>query len=220
MTEIAFLKFAHVLGLVYWLGADLGTWYSSYFAIDKKLPAGTRVVIIRILLALDLSPRICMTLMLPLGIHLAWRLRLLSLDAASIGIMWVICLTWLSMVLYLHVSAPGASKQLLTRLDWHFRLLVIIGLVAYGAYLMASTGSGRFLWLSYKLLIYAAMVACGLVIRRLMRPFGSAFGRLAQNAASPQDDEAIRSSLQACRPFVLIIWAGLLTSTALGLHAI
>jgi len=220
MTEIAFLKFAHVLGLVYWLGADLGTWYSSYFVTDKTLPASTRVVIIRILLALDLSPRICMTLMLPLGVHLAWRLRLLSLDGAMIGIMWLICLVWLSAVLYLHFAAPGAGKQLITRVDWILRILVIISLVAFGVHLMVTTGNGRFIWLGGKLIVYAVMVACGLIIRRLMKPFGSAFGRLAQNAAGPQDDEAIASSIRACRPFVLVIWSGLLISAALGLHVV
>ena len=161
-----------------------------------------------------------MTLMLPLGMHLAWRMRLVPLDAATIGVIWAACLAWLLMVLYLHFSAPGAKTRLLTRVDWIFRVLVIIGLLAFGVYLMTTADGSRLFWLSCKLLVYAVMVACGLVIRHLMKPFGAAFGRLAQNAAGPQDDEAIGSSIRACRPFVLIIWSGLLISAALGLHAI
>ena len=36
MTELALLKMAHILGLVYWLGGDLGVFYSSFFVADEK----------------------------------------------------------------------------------------------------------------------------------------------------------------------------------------
>ena len=36
-TELGILKLIHILCLVYWLGADLGVFYSSYFLIDEKL---------------------------------------------------------------------------------------------------------------------------------------------------------------------------------------
>ena len=220
MTEIALLRFAHVVAMAYWLGADLAVWYSSYFAVDRSLGAGTRVVIIRILLALDLAPRICMTLMLPLGIHLAWRLGLLPVDGQAVTTVWAICLAWLSMVLYLHFAAPGQTKQLLTRFDFLFRVVVIVCLAGYAAYSLAGAGGSRASWVTYKLLIYALMVACGLVVRIRLKPFGTAFGRLVQDTASDQDHAAISHSIQTTRPFVLIIWLGLLTSAALGLRVI
>ena len=220
MTEIALLRFAHVVAMAYWLGADLAVWYSSYFAVDRSLSASTRVVIIRILFALDLAPRICMTLMLPLGIHLAWRLGLLPVDGLAVTIVWAICLGWLSMVLYLHCAMPGTAKQRLIRFDFYFRVAVILCLAGYAAYSLAGMGGSRVPWVTYKLLIYALMVGCGLTVRIQLKPFGPAFGRLVQDAASDQDHAAISHSIQATKPFVLIIWFGLLTSAALGLHVI
>jgi hypothetical protein len=220
MTEIALLKFAHVLGLVYWLGGDLGAWYSSYFAVDRDLPANTRIVVIRILFALDLAPEICMTLMLPLGIHLAWRLGMLPLDGPVIAIVWAICLGWLSMVLYLRFAVPGAAKQFTSRFDFYFRIAVILCLVAYAAYSLADMGGSRVPWVTYKLLIYALLVGCGLMIRIRLKDFGPAFERMVQDTARDQDHAAISHSIQATRPFVLVIWLGLLASTALGLRVI
>jgi len=220
VTEIAYLKLAHVAGLVYWLGTDLGVWYASYFAADRDLPVRTRIVVFRILFALDLAPRVCMTLMLPLGVHLAWRLHLLPLEGGAIAILWTACLMWLAMVLFLHFSAPGAAKRLLTRIDFYVRVLLILCLLGYAGASLAGAGGSRVPWLTSKLLIYALMVACGLMVRVRLKPFGAAYGRLLTDAASDQDHTDISHSIRASRPFVLAIWLGLLTSTALGLHVI
>lgn len=220
MTEIVLLRFAHVVAMAYWLGADLAVWYSSYFAVDRSLESSTRVVIIRILFALDLAPRICMTLMLPLGIHLAWRLGLLPVEGLAVTIVWAICLAWLSMVLYLHFATPGAARQRLIRFDFYFRVAVILFLAGYAVYSLAGMGGSRAPWVTYKLLIYALMVGCGLMVRIRLQPFAHAFGHLVEDSATEQDHAAISHSIQATKPFVLVIWLGLLTSAALGLHVI
>ena len=74
--RLELLKLGHVLCLVYWLGADLGVFYSSYFVADDKLKAETRVAMAKLLFALDQGPRICMPLIFAFGAHLAFRLGL------------------------------------------------------------------------------------------------------------------------------------------------
>ncbi len=70
MNELLFLKFLHTIGFAYWLGADLGVFYSSYFVANEKHSTDVRVATAKILFALEQAPRICMTMMLPLGIDL------------------------------------------------------------------------------------------------------------------------------------------------------
>ena len=70
-AELGILKLIHTLCLVYWLGADLGVFYSSYFLIDEKLSKETRITISKVLFFLDQTPRISMILILPSGIHLS-----------------------------------------------------------------------------------------------------------------------------------------------------
>ncbi len=214
MLEIGLLKLGHLLCLVYWLGADLGVFYSSYFVTDEKLSTETRVTTARILFALDQAPRICMPLILAFGVHLAYRLGMWNLPAVAVAAAWLICLGWLAMVLTLHVRGQNAKG--LTTFDYWFRVAVVAVLSAYATYALA--GGHVTTWLAVKLLVFAGLVACGLMVRRGLRPFGPAFTALVQGRAGDEDNAAIRGSLARTRPFVVAIWAGLLVNTALGLH--
>ena len=57
----------HLLLFVYWLGGDMGVFYSSGMVVDTKLSNSARVTAAKIMIDLDFVPRICMTLMLTVG---------------------------------------------------------------------------------------------------------------------------------------------------------
>ena len=209
----------HVIGFAYWLGGDLGVFYSSYFVADERRSADVRIVTAKILFALDQAPRICMTMMLPLGTHLAWKLGVLRIDAGLMAVIWLLCFGWLTMVITLHAAAQSRGKVLLTTFDFFFRLTLSLGLIIAGLYSLLGPGTLPY-WLAAKLAIFGGLVGCGLIIRIKLRPFGPAFANLAQGKVSDEDNAAIRQSLGATRPFVVSIWAGLIASAALGLHLI
>lgn len=214
MLEIGLLKMGHLLCLVYWLGADLAVFYSSYFVQNEKLSAETRVSMAKLLFALDQGPRICMPLILAFGVHLAWRLAQLNVPASVVAATWLICLGWLAMVLALHLRGTAAKE--LTAVDYWFRIAVVTGLGGYAIYSLFGDRIAD--WLALKFLVYAALVGCGLMVRRKLRPFAPAFKALVEDRVSDADNAAIRRSLSTTRPFVIAIWAGLLVNTALGLH--
>ncbi len=58
---------AHLLLFVYWLGGDLGVFYSSRFVVDPGRSREARLTAAKIMLDLDLIPRICMSLTLTVG---------------------------------------------------------------------------------------------------------------------------------------------------------
>lgn len=214
MPEIGLLKLGHLLCLVYWLGADLGVFYSSYFVADEKLSPETRVSMAKLLFALDQGPRMCMPLMLGSGVHLGWRLGMLPMSGVLVAATWLVCLGWLAMVVTLHVR--GTAAKGLTTFDYVFRVAVVAGL---GGYSINALVTGSLLdWLAIKLLVFALLVLSGLLVRRRLKPFGPAFAAVAKGRANDADNAAIRSSLAGTRPFVIAIWIGLLINTALGLH--
>ena len=219
MSEYLLIKLLHVVGFAYWLGGDLGVFYSSYFVADEKRSPEVRLVTAKILFALDQAPRICMTMMLPLGTHLAWRLGVLPLNAGLMGIIWLVCFAWLAMVIALHAARPSRGKLLLTIFDFYFRLTLATGLIVAGLYSLLGPGSLPY-WVAAKLAIFGGLVGCGLIVRIKLKPFGPAFAKLANGIATDADNAVIRQSLGATRPFVVTIWAGLLVSAALGLHLI
>ena len=115
MSDILLIKLLHLVGFAYWLGGDLGVFTSSYIVVNDKLSSEVRVSAAKLLFALDQAPRICMTLMLPLGTHLAWRMGALPIDAGAMTAIWLLAIGWLTMVITLHV-APASIQQKVTDL--------------------------------------------------------------------------------------------------------
>lgn len=218
--EVALLKFIHVLAFVYWLGADLGVFYTSFYAVNRKLSAETRVTVIRILFALDMAPRIAMTLILVTGIHLSYRIGYLPVQPWVIYLSYLVFLGWLAMVLYLHYGKKSPFQAVLTRFDFGFRLALIGGLSTYAAISLSGPSGVSADFIAWKMLIFATLMTCGLMIRIKLKPFGPAFAKLVAGNPSQADEDTIDQSLSATRPWVLVIWLGLLLSAALGLHLI
>ena len=220
MSDYMIIKFLHLVGFAYWLGGDLGVFHSSYWVANPKNSPEVRVAAAKILFWLDQVPRICMTMMLPLGLHLAWRAGLLGFPGTVMALIWLGAFGWLSLVIYLHVAEASPTKILLTSFDFWFRLVLSLSLLGTGA---AALFGGAFdlpYWVAIKLMIFGALVGLGLTVRIRLKPFGPAFANIAQGKGTADDDEAIKRSLGGTRPLVVAIWAGLFLSAALGLHLI
>jgi len=219
-VEIALLKFVHVLAFVFWLGTDLAVWYIGFYAVNRKLSAETRVTVIRILFALDMAPRISMTLMLALGIHLSYRIGYLLVPAWVIYASYLICLGWMSLVLYLHYGEKTQLQIMLRRFDFGFRLVLIAGLSTYAAISLSGPSGVSADFIAWKLLIFATIIACSLMVRMKLQPFGPAYANLQAGKVSQADEDAIDHSITVTRPWMLVIWMGLLLSAAMGLHLV
>ena len=218
MNEFLLLKLLHVVGFAYWLGMDLGVFYSSYFVANDRLSSDVRAATAKILFALDQGPRICMTMMLPLGIHMVWRMGIFRVDASVMALIWVLCFAWLAMVVTLHVAKPSRAKDRLTRFDFWFRLILALGLLFIGLAALITDVVTWPHWVSWKLAIYGGLIGCGLIIRIKLKAFGPAFAAVAAGNPDPANNAAVRASLGGTRPYVVAIWIGLIASTALGLH--
>ena len=220
MNEMLLVKFLHVIGLAYWLGGDLGVFYSSFIVSDDKAAPNVRLAAGKMLFALDQAPRLCMTLMLPLGLHLAWlQGALLFSSGVMLGI-WLVALAWMASVLFLHFGSSPAAKAIVTRIDYWFRVAVIVTLIYKGASALLGESEALPYWIAWKLIIFGILISLGLVVRTVLKDFGPAFAKVA--AGNPDDaaNAAIRQGLGRTRPFVVCIWIGLLISAALGLHLI
>ncbi|SVD37038.1 uncharacterized protein METZ01_LOCUS389892, partial [marine metagenome] len=145
----------HVLLFVYWLGGDLGVFYSSGFLIRPELSRETRLVAAKIMFNLDLVPRICMSLMLTVGGILSEAVGLVHPPWQMAGII-LLGPVWLSMVLFLHFRGGTEAAKKLTKIDFWFRWVVVFGIIASVGY---SWSTGRLHpapWVAGKLLVFAA----------------------------------------------------------------
>lgn len=212
------MNFMHLLLFVYWLGGDLGTYYSSYFVRDPSLSVDARTTALKIMAGVDMGPRICMPLIFAIGVHLAQSETSLAVPSWVVAATWLVSLIWLAMVFAVHHKTGTEAGKRLARFDMNFRVVVVVVIVAVALYGLATGEIIRFHWIAYKLLVFAALVAAGLMIRRNLVPFGPAFQKLVTQGPSAEVNDAITRSLKRCLPYVYFIWVGLLANAAMGLN--
>jgi hypothetical protein len=204
----------HLLCFVYWLGADLGTFYAARFVADARLSAAGRATAAKIMHGIDLLPRVVMPLTLASGVQLAAMRGLLPLGAGALVLLWWVCLAWMAAAAWLHLAPRTAAVAAAVRFDFGFRIAVVVMLVAFALAAPPAT------FLTLKILAFAATVVCGLAIRLALRPFGPAFAKLLAQGSTPAGEAVLAGSIARAVPWVLAIWALLVVAAALGVRAI
>ncbi len=216
MSLYDFLLIFHLLLFVYWLGGDLGVFYSSGMVVDPKLSNSARVTAAKIMVNLDFVPRICMTLMLTVGGLLTEQIGIGHPLWQTIGFL-ALGPGWLAMVLFLHYNEGTPLNKIVTKIDYYFRW-ALVGYLCFSVtfYTFFSDRLATAPWISAKLGIFAFLVFCGLMIRKFIPDYAIGIGKLRQDEVSDEINAAMIASLNKCRPFVLAIWAGLLAECFLG----
>ena len=91
------LIFFHVLLFGYWLGADLGVFFCDSQLTRADLSLDERLRVRKIRGKIDIAPRVCVALILPLGFTMAVRWGS-PVDGWWLVAIWAVCLAWLAML--------------------------------------------------------------------------------------------------------------------------
>lgn len=213
--DTALFTLLHLLVFVYWLGGDLGVFYSSTILTDTRQPVAARIAAARVLAQVDMAPRTAMILTLPTGLTLAVHKGWLVLGPFVVSLIWVGALLWLALAWTLHLRHLGPNS-LFRQADMAIRWGLIAGLLILAANLWPHAPALP-LYLKAKCAILAATILCGLLIRRALGRFGPAFARMVEHGARPETDRDIQQALDESRPLVVTIWLLLLVAAFLGL---
>jgi uncharacterized membrane protein len=212
LSTYALVKLLHLLLFVYWLGGDIGVFYSARFVRDPGVSLDGRRTALRIMQWVDMIPRYCLVLIAPVGFTLAATIGAADLRPAALGAIWVVALVWLANVAAIHHYQGTPLGERLRRIDLVWRVLVIAALAWTAVAGLAGSGFVHGAWLSAKLLILALLVFCGLMIRVRGAPVGPALRAVLTEGSTPEREAVLARSFGRTRPFVLAIWAGLVVA--------
>ncbi|MFC9971098.1 hypothetical protein ACFVH6_09380 [Spirillospora sp. NPDC127200] len=215
----------HLVLFVFWLGGDLGVFYSSRYVLRPDLAPAARATALNVMSGLDLGPKICLVLFLPSGVtlmalepHGARMFGAPAFTAWQLALVWAFSLAWLAATVVDH-RAHGRFRWV-RRADWAVRTGLVAALAVVALYtLLAARPFGVTTdprWLGGKLALYTLALACGLGIRLTLRPFGPAFGALMAGGSTPEAERVLKRSVDGCLPWVFGIWASVLAAAALG----
>jgi len=207
----------HVLLFVYWLGGDLGVFYSSNFVVRPDISPESRAIAAKIMLDLDQIPRICMSLMLTvggiltefIGIPHPWYQQIMII---ALGPVWFFC------VMYLHFRHGSNAYPYVAKFDMFIRWAVVIG-IPVSVFLHWETNRlADYPWVAGKLLIFAFLVFCGIMVRGKIGPFFEVLLKCrAGEMPTEEENVAQRKSLAQVRVWVFMIWAGVFLSGFVGI---
>ncbi len=211
---VAVSMLAHLLVFAYWLGGDLGAFYTSAYMTDAKRAKGERLLALKVLGDLDMAPRTALILALPTGLTLAVAKAWLALSPLMIALLWVAALAWLALAWFVHLRHSGPAS-LARRLDLLIRWLALAGLIGGGGFIVVTKAAPLFIGL--KLMILGGCVLLGLLIRAVMGPLGPAIGVLmGPSGPTTESDAVIREVLSRARPLVVCLWGLLICAALLG----
>ena len=212
-TPTALLTLLHVLVLVYWLGGDLGAFYSSRFLTSPSHTLAERMLSLKILNNIDMAPRTALILALPTGVALAWAKGWVTIGGYMPFLVGLFCLGWLALAWAVHLRHGALG---LKRVDIGIRWIMLAALSALGL-----SGALKLielpLFIALKLLILASCIALGLVIRQKLGPLASPIQEMVATGPTPATDAAIAKVIDGTRPVVVALWACLIGAAYLGI---
>ena len=211
------LVFLHLLLFVFWLGGDVGVFVLG----QQSRRANTyslqeRLTLLKVLTMVDMAPRTCVALMVPVSVTLAhvggwWDAPI----GARIGA-WFIGITLLWAAWTQHLRQGTDVAKLAKAVDFWLQSSMIM---AYGFLAISSLlgwGPITELWLAAKTLLYALIFATSILIDVSYRPLGPALQHLIVNEGDPDAEAAVLMIQNKTRKWVLAIYGLLFAIGFLG----
>jgi hypothetical protein len=210
------LLFLHQVLFVFWLGPDIGIYMWGTKAGNPELSVAQRVAAARIMRVIDVLPKVCMSLMLTIGGVLTELKGIPHPWWQMVGIV-LLGPVWLTLTLLTYARAGSEASAKFVRMDELFRWAVIATVVLSVVYSTLTDRLTDFPWVTAKLLIFAAVVLFGILVRRRLAPFNDAIERIDGDQVSDEVNTTLRRSLSASRPFVIATWVALAMAAWLGM---
>lgn len=207
--------YAHILLLTYWLGADVGLYLIMVFVKDRRLAYDTRVTLIRLAFYIDLFPRTCFALILPVGLELVAGLGLAAVPGWLRAVAWAIGIGWsvLHVLLVVRKGTPLAAR--LRKVNNTWELLAGGFFVAVGALSLAGAGPVAAGWLALKLLLFGLLFWVALGIDVKFQPFTTLL-RLGPRGLDDAAEAAIARATNLTMAWALLLYGLVLGIAFLG----
>jgi heme/copper-type cytochrome/quinol oxidase subunit 4 len=208
--------FLHQVLFVFWLGPDIGVYMWGTKAGNPELSVAQRVAAARIMRVIDVLPKVCMSLMLTVGGLLTDMKGIPHPWWQMVGIV-VLGPVWLTLTLLTFARSGTDAGKKFAVMDERFRWVVIATVVLSVIFSTVTDRLTEFPWVSAKLLIFAAVVLFGVLIRRRLEPFNSAIEQVEGQEISAEVNATLARSLSSSRPFIIASWVALAAAAWLGM---
>jgi hypothetical protein len=211
--------FAHVVVVVYLLGADLGRAWLARAGGAPGAGSGERLIAARVALGLGTVTNAALVLLLPAGISLAGALGAYRILGPSwLVATWLVAAAWLALSVAADRAAtrPGGGRGL-EGADMIARFVIGGGHLYDGAIAFAGTSQTvEARWLAAKITIYGLLIIASVPARRAGFKSRRAAAALASSPADTGASEALAAALRRLPAPIVAGWILVLVAAWLG----
>jgi len=219
ITELAVLKWVHIVAMVYWLGGEWGVFQTSYNIVNRKLPMAERKRHMETAYRIDILARTGILLLFPLGFHMGYFWGVQPFGGWALVANWGFFGCWVLLCWSAFMFRESDLGIKLTKYDESIRF-VFIPLIMICA-ITSFLGEGPFLaaegqrWFIAKIFIFSLLLMIGLKLRFVMREWTTVFRILAQKE-DEQLELKLERSIRISRYLAYLYWFGIGTVAFIG----
>jgi uncharacterized membrane protein len=217
IAEHDFLRWFHVLAMVYWLGGEWGVFQTSYNVANPRLSLEERRRHMETAYRIDILARSGIILLLPIGLHMGYDFGAHPWSMAFVHTAWVLSLAWLTLCWAAFVKRDTDAGLTLTIWDERIRYVLIPLLAGTAIVSLVKGAPFTMKWYAAKVLIYSFLLVIGLGLRFIMRHWVTIFRQIAAEGATPVLEQRLSSELAMGRALAYVYWIGIATVALLGI---
>ena len=219
MTEWAYrsLVFVHVLLFVLWLGGDVGVFVlGQHFRKRHVYSLDQRLVLLKLLVAVDMGPRTAWALMVPLSLSVAVAGGWIALPLAAVTAAWIVGTAWLWLVWdsHTHDQTPRAARN--RRIENTVKYAITAFYLWIGLSSLLTGAPIVLPWLAWKATLFGAIFLAAIMIDVAFKPVGPQLGALIAQGSSDETEIPLRRTMDRTRIWVMLVYALLLATAWLG----
>lgn len=216
MTTYSIWIFIHIMLVVFSLGTEVGIFVSAIHAKSSERSFETRATLLQVIGILDLSPRVCFALFLPVGVHLTQGLGLYPVTPAILAASWLIALAGIVLTIGLYKNQGNRLGITLVGIQTAIHLVIGGVFVIIGAQSLVNGAPLDQGWFAWKVLLFGLMFWTFVVVEIASRPLFEPFFAIGKLGSTPEREGLVRKYFNRSLIGVLVIYVEIIAISFLG----
>jgi hypothetical protein len=202
----AIWNYAHIALSAVWLVGGIWVLASTAAAKNTALGFEARSRAVRRARRINVVPRVCFALILPVGIELTGAINVYPLSPGLEALFWSGAGAWLVLIV-LSVRADGTPRgALLGYIEIAFQALAGAGFVVYGLNSLATGAPIDEPWFAAKLALFGLAFWTAVAVDVSFRPFFAPFAEIGEEGPTPEREEAVARAVNHTMAYMTALY--------------
>lgn len=219
MADLAYptLVYVHLLLFVLWLGADVGVFVlGQHFRRSQVYSLDQRLALLKLLVAVDMTPRTAWALMVPVSLSVAREGGWWLVPSWVIVVAYVVAGAWLYLIWDAHAHDGTARAARDRRIELPLKLAILAGYLGVGVVSLATGAPIAIGWLAWKATLFGLIFAAAIMIDVTFKPVGTLLGALIARGSNDATELPLLRTMNRTRRWVWGVYALLIATSWIG----